>query len=296
MCMHITVADGGDGSQAPTGCFWQGLQFMANADIVNSQNWQLPEKREFLMDVQLARTPPLQATADFCTFAVHEIRALDPSRDRFGSAYRWYEALIRPHGRHCARSPGDFIDRLYLERPVVSTDLEVLGRVGDWLLEQEKPTRISINTHPESLTNSLFVETALDFQNKAALGGHSICLELIEYGRSRDKNSLVKNAQRLRRAGLLIALDDFGSRVNCFDLCAAGIVDLLKIDTSVTSAVHVDRNQRAIVESIKTLGRGLGAGVIAEGVETSDHVDALRRLGVEYAQGFHFHKPQLLEI
>lgn len=248
------------------------------------------------MDAQIARTPPLQATADFCSFAVHEIRALDPERDRFGGTHRWYEALIRPHGPHRAWPPGDFIDRLYLERPVVSTDMEVLYRVGDWLLDQDEPTRISINVHPESLTNTLFVQAALDFQRKAVRGGHSICLELIEYGRSRDKDSLVRNAQRLRRAGLLIALDDFGSRVNCFDLCAAGIVDLLKIDTSVTSAVHVDSNQRAIVESIKTLGRGLGAGVIAEGAETLEHVDALRKLGVEFAQGFHFHKPQLLEI
>ncbi|WP_376697076.1 EAL domain-containing protein [Wenzhouxiangella sp. EGI_FJ10305] len=248
------------------------------------------------MDAQVARTPPLQATADFCTFAVHEIRALDSSSDRFGRAHRWYEALIRPHGPYRSRSPGEFIDRLYLERPVVTTDLEVLRRVGAWLIERDEPTRISINTHPESLTSSLFVETALDFQRRALQGGHSICLELIEYGRSRDKNSLVANAQRLRRAGLLIALDDFGSRVNCFDLCAAGIVDLLKIDTSVTSAVHVDRNQRAIVESIKTLGRGLGAGVIAEGAETSEHVEALRSLGVEFAQGFYFHKPQMLEI
>lgn len=250
------------------------------------------------MDAQVAHTAPLQATAEFCTFAVHEIRALGfvEPEDDFGWGYPWFEALIRPHGLHRHWSPGDFVDRLYFERPSLTTDLEVFRRVASWLVEQDKPTRVSINTHPESLSSRLFVETAIDFQRRASRSGHSICLELIEFGRSREKMSLVANAQHLRQAGLLIALDDFGSRVNCFDLCAAGIVDLLKIDISVTSRVHVDRNQRAIVESIKTLGRGLGARVIAEGVETSQQADALRTLDVDYAQGFLYQKPQLLEI
>jgi len=248
------------------------------------------------MDAQVVHRAPLQATADFCTFAVHKIRALASSADPFGHAYSWYEALIRPRGLHQRWSPGDFIDHLYRERPPVSTDLEVFRRVASWLLDQEHPTRVSINTHPESLTSREFVETVLEFQRRALQAGHSICLELIEFGRSREKNSLVANAQLLRRAGVLIALDDFGSRINCFDLCAAGIVDLLKIDIDVTSDVHTDRNQRAIVESIRTLGCGLGARVIAEGAELSRQVHALRELGIDYAQGFYFHKPQLLEI
>lgn len=248
------------------------------------------------MDAQVAHTAPLQATTDYCTFAVHEIRALCDTADRFGSEYGWYEALIRPHGPHYHWSPGDFIDQLYLERPSLHTDLEVFRRVATWLSEQTAPTRVSINTHPESLASRHFVDTALEFQSMVRSLGHSICVELIEFGRSREKKALVANAQALRQAGLLIALDDFGSRVNCFDLCAAGIVDLLKIDTAVTSGLHINRNQRAIVESIKTLGRGLGARVIAEGVETPQQVEALRALEVEYAQGFHFQKPQLLEI
>lgn len=248
------------------------------------------------MDAQVAHVSSLQATAEFCTFAVHEIRALGAVEDGYGDEHPWFEALVRPHGMHRHWSPGDFIDRLYLERPVVHTDLEVLDRVGDWLLEQHRPMRVSINTHPESLTSRRFVDRALDLQQRASSRRQSVCLELIEFGRSREKQSLIANAQVLRRAGVLIALDDFGSRINCFDLCAAGIVDLLKIDAGVVSRVHVDRNQRAIVESIKTLGRGLGAGVVAEGVETAEQASTLRSLGVDYVQGFHFHKPQMLEI
>ncbi|NBB92090.1 MAG: EAL domain-containing protein [Gammaproteobacteria bacterium] len=248
------------------------------------------------MDAQVVRSASLQATAEFCTFAAHEIRALTPPDDGFGSEYLWYEALIRPHRMHRHWSPGDFIDRLYLERPVLNTDLEVLDRVGAWLVGQSCPLRVSINVHPESLTSQLFVNRVLALTEQALRRGQSICLELIEFGRSREKHSLVGNAQALRKAGVLIALDDFGSRVNCFDLCAAGIVDLLKIDRGVITRVQSDRHQKAIVDSIVTLGRGLGARVIAEGVETGEQVDTLRDLGVAFAQGFHYHRPQLLEI
>lgn len=248
------------------------------------------------MDAQVAVTAPLQATPEFCTFAVHEIRALNSGDDLFGVDHPWYEALIRPRGPHGHWSPGDFIDRLYRDAPALTTDLEVLRRLGNWLITCDSPTRVSINTHPQSLCSPVFVNTALDIQRRASERGHSLCVELIEFGRSSDRQLMVRNANRLRRAGVLIALDDFGSRINCFDLCATGIVDLLKIDIKVTDGVHVDRHQRAIVESIKTLGRGIGARVIAEGVETIEQVDALRALEIEYAQGFHFQKPQLLEI
>lgn len=248
------------------------------------------------MDAQVLKTSSLQATGEFCSFAVHQIHALTPGQDGFGADRPWYEALIRPHGLHRHWSPSDFIDRLYLERPALETDLEVLDRMGQWLLNQDRPMRVSINTHPQSLTSRRFVDRVLALQARAQSASHSVCLELIEFGVSREKQTLVRNAQELRRAGVLIALDDFGSRVNCFDLCATGIVDLLKIHINFIRNVHRDPHQRAIVESINTLGRGIGASVIAEGVEHAEQADALRGMGIEYAQGFLFQKPQLLEV
>jgi len=248
------------------------------------------------MDAQVVQAAPLQATNAFCSFAVHEIHAIGSDSGGFGSQHPWFEALIRPHGTHRHWSPADFVDRLYLERPALYTDLEVLGRMGEWLLAQDGPTRVSVNTHPQSLTSRRFVDLALKVQEQGAVQGHSLCLELIEFGASREKIALIDNARELRRAGVLIALDDFGSRINCFDLCAAGIVNLIKVHINFVRNVHVDDCQRAIVQSIRTLGAGLGAEVIAEGVETLEQVSALRDMGVEYAQGFLFQKPQLLEI
>ena len=246
------------------------------------------------MTAQVMQQFSLSATIDHCSIAVHEIHALGEVADRFGAQRPWFEVLVRPHP-DVGHSPGHFIDTLYSQRPIVDTDLEILERATAWLRQQREPTRINVNVHPNSLTHPLFINTAIGRLRECAQHGHSICLELIEFGKAERKSVLVENARRLRAAGMLIALDDFGSRLNCFDLCAAGIVDILKIDTSVVSGLDRDPNQRAIVESIQTLARGLKARVIAEGVETRPELDTLRKLEVNFAQGFFFHRPELLE-
>lgn len=247
------------------------------------------------MTAQVMQYPTLSATAEHCSIAVHEIHALGDVPDRFGAQRPWYEALIRPHPGG-GWTPGPFIDSLYSQRPVVSTDTEIMERATAWLKQQREPTRVNVNVHPDSLTSNQFVYSVVKRLREITVLGHSLCLELIEFGECGRKSSLIDNAHKLRAAGVLIALDDFGSRLNCFDLCAAGIVDILKIDTSVVIGLDRDPNQRAIVQCIQTLARGLKARVIAEGVETRPQLDTLRQLEVNFAQGFFFHRPELLEI
>src|SRR6056297_3396574 len=200
----------------------------------------------------------VDASADHCAIAIHRINAIGGASGRFGFERPWYEVLIRPLSP-ADGTPGQFIDRLYAERPAVETDLEILERATGWLMGQSKPTRINVNVHPASLTDYVFFRRALKCQREAVRSNHSLCLELIEFGHCKERARLIKRAQELRAAGILIALDDFGTRLNCFDLCAAGIVDILKIDTSVVLELERQPNQRAIVESIQTLAKGLSA-------------------------------------
>ena len=248
------------------------------------------------MGIQAVTSLPLTATASHCEFAIHRICALFPPETGFGNNWPWYEVLIRPRETVFAGSPGDFVDCLYQQRPPHVTDLEVVERVVGWLGMQSRPTRMSINVHPGSLTHDDFINHVIRHQQQMAERRHSLCLELVEFGDCHEKRKLVANADKLRAAGVVLALDDFGSRLNCFDLCAAGIVDTLKIDMSVISQLDRDRNRQAIVESITTLGRGLGARVVAEGVETDEELTSLKTLGVDFAQGYHFHKPEIVEI
>ena len=236
----------------------------------------------------------VDASAVYCAIAVHRIHALSENMDDFGAQRPWYEVLIRPNSSEDG-SPSQFIDKLYAERPAMETDMEILQRAVGWLRTRREPTRINVNVHPISLTDYLFVRRALALQREMQQQEHSLCLELIEFGQCSERSSLISNAQELRKAGILIALDDFGTRINCFDLCAAGIVDIIKIDTSVICGFDQVPNQQAIVESIQTLAQGLNARVIAEGVETKPQLESLIRLGVNLGQGFYFHRPESVE-
>ena len=244
-----------------------------------------------------ARMLPITVTTGHCAFALQRIALVGESpQTQFGSAWPWFELLIRPNQQFFRGSPGAFIDKLYAERAPEDTDAEVLGRAIDWLMARADPTRLSVNIHPHSLTRTRFMDQVIAAQRKVHRGGHSLCLELVEFGECPHRSLLASNAHRLRDAGVLIALDDFGSRLNCFDLCAEGIVDLIKVDASVVRNIHVDGYRQAIVHSIKTLGRGINAAIIAEGVESQEELHSLARMGVEFAQGYHFHKPEVAEI
>lgn len=240
------------------------------------------------------------ATAEHCAFAVQGIRKLTATeKEDFGGRWPWFELLMRPRESAFGDTGGaiaPFIDRLYAERPPHLTDCEVLDRAVQWLMRREVPTRVSVNTHPMSLTSSKFCDQAIQRQREAGTCGHSICLELVEFGDYQDKETLVANARSLRSLGLVIALDDFGSRVNVFDLCAAGIVDVLKIDLSIVRELHCNSYQQAIVDSIARLGTGIGAQVVAEGVESRAELACLETLGIDFAQGFFFHRPEITEI
>ena len=65
----------------------------------------------------------------------------------------------------------------------------------------------------------------------------------------------------------------------------------LKIDMGLVRDVHQKRVSQQVIKAIAEMGAGVGATVIAEGIETQEEADALRTLGVRYGQGYHFGRP-----
>ncbi|QOC21908.1 EAL domain-containing protein [Wenzhouxiangella sp. AB-CW3] len=244
----------------------------------------------------LAQTISLSATGDHCAFAAQRIQALQADGAVFGADWPWYELLIRPDSACFNGSPAGFVECLYLHRPPSVTDVEVLERAGYWLAERAGPTRISVNAHPESFIAPYFVDTVTRMHKLLGEQGHSLCLELIEFADCSNRSRLIEHARLLRQRGVLIALDDFGSRMNCFDLCAAGVVDIVKIDGRVISGFDSRSHQRAVVDCLTTLADRLGGVVVAEGVERPQELQLLKDLGVGYAQGYLVHEPEIMEI
>jgi EAL domain-containing protein (putative c-di-GMP-specific phosphodiesterase class I) len=98
----------------------------------------------------------------------------------------------------------------------------------------------------------------------------------------------------LKAKGCRFVLDDFGSGLSSFAYLRDLPVDFLKIDGEFVQGMVGDRVKRALVESIHQIGNVMGIQTIAECVENRETLEALQRIGVDYAQGFFLARPQPL--
>src|SRR4051812_16860735 len=99
-------------------------------------------------------------------------------------------------------------------------------------------------------------------------------------------------AATLRRLGCRLALDDFGAGFASFSSLKHLAFDLLKIDGEFVRGLCDNPTDRLVVEAVVAIARGLGTPSLAEFVADSDTLDAVRELGVDYAQGFHLGRPE----
>ena len=93
-------------------------------------------------------------------------------------------------------------------------------------------------------------------------------------------------------AELRIALDDFGTGYSSLNYLRSFPFDRIKIDRSFTADTHRTHGGEAIIQAIATLGANLGIETTAEGVETSEQLDAMRRAGCTEVQGFLLSRPR----
>jgi EAL domain-containing protein (putative c-di-GMP-specific phosphodiesterase class I) len=94
--------------------------------------------------------------------------------------------------------------------------------------------------------------------------------------------------RRLKALGIRIAIDDFGTGYSSLSYLRRFPVDLVKIDRSFVEQLGTDEQSATIVEAIIGLAHALDLAVVAEGVETAEHLAALSALGCDLAQGFYF--------
>ena len=97
--------------------------------------------------------------------------------------------------------------------------------------------------------------------------------------------------QRLKDTGVSLSIDDFGTGFSSLAFLQRVAVNEIKIDRSFVIAMTSSESDGAIVRATIELAHGLGVRVVAEGVETMDHVVALQGLGCDVAQGWHYGRP-----
>jgi diguanylate cyclase (GGDEF)-like protein/PAS domain S-box-containing protein len=148
-----------------------------------------------------------------------------------------------------------------------------------------------INLSGSSVSDVGLADYISDCLRDHALTGGYINFELTETAAIGNITSAAELMTRLTALGCSIALDDFGSGMSSFSYLKALPVSFLKIDGTFVRDMMSDPVDFAVVEAIQRIGRVMGIHTVAECVESAAALEALARIGVDYAQGFHLHRP-----
>jgi diguanylate cyclase (GGDEF)-like protein len=207
------------------------------------------------------------------------------------------ELLLRMRDQHgVAIPPGDFIPAAerfglmpQLDRWVIDTALANFGRL---LPAGEELASCAINLSGTTVDDDQFTGFLLDAIARHAVPPERLVFEITETAAVGNLPRVQAFMQRLRAVGCRFALDDFGVGMASFGYLRQLTVDQIKIDGSFIRRIDSDPMSLSIVKAIVEIGHQADCLVVAEWVDSAELLVRLRGLGVDFAQGFHLHRPE----
>ncbi len=201
------------------------------------------------------------------------------------------EALVRwQHPRRGLLPPGKFID--------VAEDSGLIVPIGEWVIETAcaqaaawqatRPgMRMSVNLSVEQVVDGERLYTAVaESLRRSGLDPRLLELELTESHLMQEIEEKAALLNRMGELGVGIAIDDFGTGYSSLSYLKKLPVDAIKIDSSFVRDIGADPNDEAIIQAILAMAHSLRLSVVAEGVETTAQLEALRALDCDEYQGF----------
>jgi diguanylate cyclase (GGDEF)-like protein len=196
-------------------------------------------------------------------------------------------------------APGPLIDAAQRYQILPSVDRWVVQRALQMLAPHRGMFRtrglsMSINVSAQSIGDEAFIQQFTRLLKEANLPHGCVSVELTEQAAITNMAKAKEMVSRVKALGCELALDDFGTGANSLTYLKALQVGRVKIDGSFVRDIISDRNSQATVRAIVELAKGLGIRTVAEYVETETIAQEVRRLGVDYAQGYGIGKPMPL--
>ncbi len=150
---------------------------------------------------------------------------------------------------------------------------------------------VSVNVSARQFAQHDFVQHVARVLADTGIAPETVRLEITESITMVDSERTVAVLGQLRDLGVRISIDDFGTGYSSLSYLHRFPLDILKIDRSFVAQLDRGEEGLQIVQTIMSLARNLGIEVVAEGTETSRHVEHLRALGCDFGQGYFFSRP-----
>jgi diguanylate cyclase (GGDEF)-like protein/PAS domain S-box-containing protein len=196
--------------------------------------------------------------------------------------------------------PSEFVHAAERYRLMASVDRWVvhntLGALARNAFQLARDRSVAINISGQTLSDPLFLEFVVETLDQTGVHPDQVCFEIAE-------SAVVNNLEQARRfvevlhgMGCKFTIDDFGSGVGSFSSLKSLPIDYLKLDGSFMRNLARDSVSQTMVTAMIKLARTLNFKIIAEQVEDSAALDAARKMGVDYVQGYVIARPARLAM
>jgi PAS domain S-box-containing protein len=208
-----------------------------------------------------------------------------------------FEALTRWHRPQGIMMPGEFIAVANETGIIVSINrqlmLESFRQLRRWqeLFPSDPPLTMSVNISPKQFQQADLSAEISQILRQSGVDPNCVNLEITETIAMADAHRSAAVLQELKALGVHLEIDDFGTGYSSLSRLQRFPVDTLKIDRAFISRMDSDLETHEIVRIIVMLAQNLGLRVVAEGVETEEQSEMLKRVNCELAQGYLFSKP-----
>ncbi|MCB2339204.1 EAL domain-containing protein [Clostridium estertheticum] len=206
------------------------------------------------------------------------------------------EALIRWNNTELGMvNPIDFIH--------IAEKTGLILPIGEWVLKtackQNKEWKdkgilnvpIAVNISVNQFQNTKIIEDIITILKETGLDPNDLEIEITENIIMKETEYIIESLKQLKQLGIKIAIDDFGTEYSSLNYIKQLPVDKIKIDISFVRGININNKDEAIIKVIIALAKNLELKVIAEGVETKDQIEFLKKEGCDEIQGYYYYKP-----
>lgn len=182
-------------------------------------------------------------------------------------------------------------------------DSGLINSVGEWVLRtaclqmrewtdlEHRDLKMAVNISGKQMKHPRFLEMIISIIQETGIDPTNLELEFTESVIMENVENTVETFRKLKEMGIQLSIDDFGTGYSSLNYLKHFPVDRIKIDRSFVADVYHNQSDAAIIEAIVSMAQSLSLRVVAEGVENSDQLHSLTRLGCDEVQGFYLAMP-----